>query len=164
MIQPRCCARAGPISGGSRLLLLRDEGLLRRARLLHGQQRRVRTRPHLNGPRPGVVYGQPRGPRGCCGLAARCRLGAASLLLLGASCGALAAPASTSTAAATSAIVATLAAAVFVAFEQALAPPEPEPAPSEPGPAYRGWAEVLVEAARAVVGEGCLFSRVIPQG
>ena len=115
MIQPWCCARAGPISGGSRLLLLlRDEGLLGRARLLQGRHRRAGTRPHLDGARPRVVEARPRGPLGGGSLGAGGRLGAASLLLLGADGGALATPAATRTATAAAAIAATLAMEVVV--------------------------------------------------
>ena len=71
--------------------------------------------PHLDGPRPRVVEARPRGPLGGGSLGAGGRLGAASLLLLGADGGALATPAATRTATAAAAIAATLAAAVVVA-------------------------------------------------
>jgi hypothetical protein len=121
------------------LLLLRDEGLLGRARLLQGWHRRTGTRPHLDGARPRVVEARPRGPLGGGSLGAGGRLGAASLLL-GADGGALATPVATRTATAAAAIAATrLPRRLLLLLLPVLAPPEPEPAlaPPEPKPVCR---------------------------
>jgi len=127
VIQPWCCPRAGPISSRflMLLLLLRDEGLLGRTRLLQGRHRRAGARPHLDGPRPRVVEAWPRGPWGGGSLGAGGRLGAASLLLLlllRADGGALATPATTRTTTAVAAIAATLAAAVVASAASVGAP------------------------------------------
>ena len=89
MVEPWGSPLAGAISGrrgGSSLLLLRgdvgqqllgEEGLLL-GRSRYGHQRGAGTRPHLDGPRPGVVEGGPGGA----GWSALGPRGAGSLLWL----------------------------------------------------------------------------------
>ena len=97
---------------------------------------------------------------------ARCRLGTASLLLLGGGGLVLVAPSSaTTTATATATSVAAMlvvaVVVVVVAFGAGANAPVPIPL-VPPGPVLACWgAEDLVDAARVAVGVGCQSSRVI---